>query len=321
MKIGVIIGRYQAPQLTEGHKHVIDTAAEENDMIIIIAGDNTKKFTKIYPIPILYRLGMINDYCLEKGYNFHLERLLDYRLDEVWSEKVDKKIAKHISEGDEVTLYGSRDCFHNGYTTKKYPFREVVEIPGISATLVREKAAQEINYTPAWAEGVIHAVNNQYPVSYQVVDIAIIKTSSQNNEVEVLLGRKHNETQIRFPGGFTDVTDNSLEDAASREAHEECGEGIELSPMKYITSRRVDDWRYRRETNKIMTAFYVCHYIFGQVKGSDDLAEVNWFNLKTVNPEDLVHEHRVLLEKLLEYVNSDNFINSPKVNVLADGSH
>lgn len=321
MKVGVIIGRYQAPGLTEGHKHVLDTAASENDKIIVIVGDNTKKFTLIYPLPVLYRLGLVNDYCLDKGYDFHLERLLDYRLDEVWSEKVDKKIAKHISEGDEVTLYGSRDCFHKHYTTKKYQFKDVIEIPGISATLVREEAAKNIVYDPNWAKGVIHAVNNQYPVSYQVVDVAILKTSSENNDVYVLLGRKHNETQIRFPGGFTDVTDNSLEEAANREAKEECGEGIELSPMKYISSRRVDDWRYRRETNKIMTAFYVCHYIFGQVKGSDDLAEVNWFNLKEVNPEDLVHEHRILLEQLVDYVSKDEFINSPKVNVLADGSH
>lgn len=312
-KIGVVIGRFQSPFLTEGHKHIIDSAAKNSDELLILVGDNSKKFTMVYPLPLEYRQNKVADYCTEQGYTFRVDRLMDCRENEVWSKKVDKKVAKYyvLDEENQITLYGSRDSFVDCYTTKTFPFVEVDEVPGVSATNVRNELAKNVRHTEDWAAGVIYAVHNQYPVSYQVVDIAILRTSEEHDRVQVLLGRKHNETQIRFPGGFVDVEDKSLEQAARREAIEECG-NIELSSFKYITSRRIDDWRYRRERNKVMTSFYACHYVYGAVKGSDDLAEVNWWNVEAVNIDDLVGEHKILFNALLDYIKNDTFINRPR---------
>ena len=309
-RVGVIVGRFQAPDLTPGHKHIIDSAAKNSDELLILVGDNSKKFTMVYPLPLDYRQNIVAKYCTEKGYTFRVDRLMDCRENEVWSKKLDKKVAKYyvLDEENQITLYGSRDSFVDCYTTKTFPFVEVDEVPGISATAVRNELAKNVVHTEDWAAGVIYAVHNQYPVSYQVVDIAILRNSEEHERVEVLLGRKHNESLIRFPGGFVDVEDESLEHAAKREAKEECGD-IEIDGFQYITSRRIDDWRYRKERNKIMTSFYACHYVYGPVKGSDDLAEVNWWNIEAVEIENLVPEHQILFKSLLEFISKDSFIN------------
>lgn len=312
-KIGVLIGRFQSPQLTEGHKHIIDSAAKNSDELLILVGNNSKKFTMRYPLPIDYRKELVKNYCNNQGYKFKVDSLMDYRDNEVWSKKLDKKVAKYyvLDEKNQITLYGSRDSFIDCYTTKKFPFVEINEVPGISATSVRNEVAKNVVHTEDWAAGVIYTIHNQYPVSYQVVDIAILKTSEEHDKIQVLLGRKHNETQIRFPGGFVDVEDDSLEQAARREAIEECG-NIELTDFKYITSKRINDWRYQKERNKIMTSFYACHYVYGQIKGSDDLAEVSWWDIDTVEIKNLVPEHQILFRALLDFISKDTFINRKK---------
>jgi bifunctional NMN adenylyltransferase/nudix hydrolase len=132
---------------------------------------------------------------------------------------------------------------------------------------------------------VIYAYSNTYLKVYPTVDIAVFK----NSKKEILLGRKNIDNKWRLLGGFSDPTDNSYEEAAKRELTEECGE-IDTTPMQYEASFRVNDWRYRNEEDKIITAMFSCDYISGEVKGSDDIAEVSWFTLAQVNEMMLVRE-------------------------------
>ena len=68
------------------------------------------------------------------------------------------------------------------------------------------------------------------------------------------VAKKKEETKYRFVGGFVDNTDKSYEDAVIREVKEETK--LDINNIKYITSRIIDDWRYRYETEKIITSFY-----------------------------------------------------------------
>ena len=64
--------------------------------------------------------------------------------------------------------------------------------------------------------------------------------------------------------------------------------------MKFVLSMRIDDWRYRHEDDKIMTALFET-YLHGykpdefkeeHVHAADDLEEVKWFDLNTFSDNE-----------------------------------
>ena len=144
--------------------------------------------------------------------------------------------------------------------------------------------------------GMIAATDNRYPTAFQTVDVAILN----DDRTKVLLGRKPAEKHFRFIGGFSDPASNSLEEDARREVMEETG--IEITDPVYITSARVDDWRYRGEVDCIKTALFVAHYQSGRPEGSDDVAEVRWFALDQLATADLMPEHDELFHRLMNWV-------------------
>lgn len=140
-----------------------------------------------------------------------------------------------------------------------------------------------------------------HPVSYQTVDVAVIKkispytTGELNHSVMVLMGKRRHEAAYRLIGGFVDVEDNSLEIAAKRELQEESGD-IQTTECKYVGSFRVDDPRYKNRKDAIMTALFICEHISGEPVANDDIHEVRWFELKGNIP--IVKEHEPLLNAL-----------------------
>ena len=122
---------------------------------------------------------------------------------------------------------------------------------------------------------------------------------------EILLGRKKTDGNLwRLPGGFVDPKDNSKEETVSRELHEETGFIAELSTIKYIGSIQVDDFRYRRELDKIITTIYHVPFTWGIVKGADDLDEAKWFKLDEIIKNEgyqLVEEHKPFVTLLKTY--------------------
>lgn len=114
---------------------------------------------------------------------------------------------------------------------------------------------------------------HQWPTSFQATDSVIIHRETGR----ILLGKKHKEPMWRFPGGFVDPADNSLEAASKREKNEECNINLECSEPQYIGSLRVPDPRYINGPDRIMTAIFMSFYLFGNAKGGDDLKAVRWF--------------------------------------------
>lgn len=201
--------------------------------------------------------------------------LSDHPLDSKWSQNLDTLLSSTFV-GSKFVLYGSRDSFI-GYYSGHHETKELPESGQISSTAIRQQISDKVMDSESFRVGVIYAYSNTYLKVYPTVDIALFR----NNKQEILLGRKNIDNKWRLLGGFTDPTDDSYEMAAQRELREECGE-VETTPMQYEASLRVNDWRYRREEDKIITTLFSTDYISGNAEGSDDIAEVKWISLKEV---------------------------------------
>lgn len=132
MKTNIIIGRFQTPYLHAGHLHLIATAIREGDKVVILLGTPrsiTDKNIAKNPYTIHERMDTI-----EKIFpQVRIHVLYDIEDDDIWSENVDFYCNKY----ENPTLYHSRDSFKD-YYKGKIPLKEVPEIPGLSATQIRE---------------------------------------------------------------------------------------------------------------------------------------------------------------------------------------
>lgn len=157
MKIGVIVGRFQVPEYHEGHLHLFKTVLNENDKMLLILGyeqrEGLNRERNPYTLNERYHkaqntfpngnvwLNIIRDADSNEAWSEYLDEMLDsYNRTPIYSE--DGNVIE-LTEPHEITLYGSRDSFYQNYTTKKYPFKHVDEIPGVSGTAVREALKNE----------------------------------------------------------------------------------------------------------------------------------------------------------------------------------
>jgi len=294
--VGVIIARFQLHELHEAHKDLINSVRANHQRVIIFLGLSPLKNTLNNPLEFKHRKSMIEDDFKDVEVHY----IDDNRDDGVWSKNIDKQIAKWINPGQTVTLYGSRDsflkCYHGKYTTC-----ELESEVFVSATEVRKKIINSYPPTKDFRAGLIAATGLKYPTAYQTVDVAIV-----NEKNEFLMVKKPGETKWRFVGGFSDVRSKSLEEDVKREVMEETG--VEISEPEYIGSALIDDWRFRKEVDKIKTAMFVAKYMFGNPVGADDVEVAGWVPFKDLVDKDIVMpEHKVLIELLVK-----KFINSAK---------
>lgn len=279
-EIGVIVGRFQVPELHAGHIELIQKVLDNHKRVVIFLGISPVLVTKKNPLDFITRKEMI----LKVFANVTIVALPDMPNDDDWSKELDKRLREVCPMGTPL-LYGGRDSFIKHYGGHF----ETTELDGIgdfSGTEIRKEVSQAIKASPDFRAGVIFAAYNQYPKVFPTVDVAIMKGD------EVLLGRKPHQTLFRFIGGFVDPTDDSFEKAAQREAQEETG--VEVGNLQYIGTARIDDWRYRNEVDKIITTLFAADYVAGNAIARDDIAELRWFKMKDLTMEDFVVEHRVL---------------------------
>jgi bifunctional NMN adenylyltransferase/nudix hydrolase len=223
--------------------------------------------------------------------------LADHPLDTLWSANLDTLLANTFP-GTGFTLYGSRDSFVNYYSGKN-AVKELTPNGQFSASEIRESIREQVMDSVEFRSGVIYAYANTYPKVYPTVDVALFR----NNKTEILLGKKENDGAWRLIGGFTDPTDDGFETAARRELEEECGIK-DIADMQYVGSFRVDDWRYRSETDKIITTLFSADIVSGEPQASDDIVEVKWFPIQDLRSlianSRSTPTHTVLLEAIIK---------------------
>lgn len=294
--IGVIIARFQTPYLHPGHKTLIEFVQSKHRKVVIVLGVSPVLGSRRNPLDFHTRERMIR----KEHPDIVILPLPDHPLDTKWSSNLDH-LLNDTFPGSAFTLYGSRNSFIDYYSGKN----TVHELPAngkYNASEIREMFKEQVMDSVEFRAGVVYAYLNTYPKVYPTVDIAVFR----NNKREILLGKKDNDQKWRLIGGFSDPTDASFEQAAQRELQEECG-NIEVGNMQYEGSFQVDDWRYRNETDKIVTTLFSTDYLSGIPQANDDIAELKWFPLsaldEAINGQNITSTHVPLLKRLLEKYN------------------
>lgn len=292
---GVVVARFHLHELHVAHKDLIQSVLNRHERVIIFLGLSPLKNTINNPLEFKHRKAMIEEVFPQVEVHY----IDDNRDDNVWSANLDKQIRKWLNPGQTVTLYGSRDsflkCYHGKLTTC-----ELESEVFVSATEIRKKIINSYPPTKDFRAGLIAGTGLRHPISYQTVDVAIV-----NEKQEYLMARKPGELQWRFIGGFSDPNRPNLEADVIHEVKEEAN-GIEVGPPVYIGSTLIDDWRYRREKDKIKTALFLVKFLWGCPSGSDDVEAVKWMKLKELTDTyNIVPEHWVLVNMLV-----DKFVNN-----------
>ncbi|MEO1049849.1 MAG: NUDIX domain-containing protein [Bacteroidota bacterium] len=293
---GVIIARFQTPYLHEGHTELIEQVNTKHNKVIIILGVAPLLGSRRSPYDFHTREKMIKKAFPEVV----VLPLADHPSDDSWSYNLDQLLAGNFPN-EAFHLYGSRDSFISYYSGKF----ETVELPQkgqFNASTIREELADKVKDSEDFRAGILYAYYNTYSKVYPTVDVAVFK----DNKQQMLLGRKANSPKWRLIGGFSDPEDENFELAARRELKEECGD-IEVSPMQYETSMRIDDWRYRNEMDKIITTLFSCDLLYGSPVPNDDIVAVQWFAVEEiksmVEKDEVTPEHHKLLSLLADKYN------------------
>jgi len=302
-ELGVIIGRFQVPDLHEGHRALIDGVRAKHKKVLILLGSTPSVLvTRNNPLDYFTRAIMMR----EAYPDVIVLPIHDMPSDKDWSKAVDERIDEVLGVGSAI-LYGSRDAFIPHYSGK-YPTIELDTAKNVSGSEIRKAVSDEVRANPEFRRGIIYAAHNRHHAIFATVDIAVIKRdhARDHKAVQIILGRKKSDPKgfWRFPGGFVDpAKDPSLDLAAAREANEELGCGI--SSMTYVGSMIVDDWRYRKEVDRIMTTVFICDYLYGVVEGKDDINEARLFDLENFDLNLLVPQHRPIMEMVLSHLNKE----------------
>lgn len=263
--LGVAVVRVQVDQLHEGHRYLIDSMLAMHEKVLIVIGDTEARLSVNDPLPVEARREMV----LHEYPDVTVTYIMDEPDDKIWSRKLDLLVDQfEVALGTTgiAVMYGARDSFLQNYEGKHLEV-ELMSPGPFSGKYIREHVGMEND--PAFRRGMIFASRFRYAQSVQTVDAAIVRGDS------VLLARKTKDgLRWRFPGGFVDPKDKSLEDAVMREAREETG--LEVTRPVYVSSRRIDDYRYRKSDDRILSALFILDWVFGHAVAHDDVDEVMW---------------------------------------------
>ena len=293
--LGVAVGRFQVPELHRGHICFLDKVVEKSDRVLVFIGRAQSFPDKKDPLSYKQREEMLRDFFKKRKKKFKILPIDDLGNNRLWSEKLDEKIAKEKRKGEKILLFGSRDSFVFQYEGKS-PFSLIKEKGKFSGTESRKKA--EVYKGAAFRAGIVYAFSSRRALLHQTVDI--LPYFWEKGKLMVLLAQKKRDAEkFRFLGGFTDISDLSLEDAALRELKEESpGLTVKKKPF-YLGSRQVDDWRYKNREDGIMTALFAVEIKKPKkTEAADDIDYLKIFSFAELKESLFIKEHRFLFKLL-----------------------
>lgn len=120
-KLGIIVGRFQVPELTSGHKYLIGEAIRRSDKVIIFVG-TTKNGVPSSRSPLPFEAvknSIMEDKDIEP-FILGIYSIEDVGNFPIWVRNLDNLISSLyklglVSRDYEPTLYGSRDSMIPGY--------------------------------------------------------------------------------------------------------------------------------------------------------------------------------------------------------------
>jgi len=289
--VGVLVGRFQVAELHEGHKCLIQDVLDDHEKVVIFLGLSPCRVTRNNPLDFESRKQMI----LAEFPDVIVLYIKDSPSDRAWSKNLDEQISDIVGPTSTVTLYGGRESFIDHYYGR-HSTCEIEQEIYVSGTQERKKVSVKTKGSDDFRAGVIWAAYNQYPKAIPTIDVAIWDSDKKR----LLMAKKPNEPLYRFVGGFAQGQ-GTYESEARREVSEEAH--VEISDPQYVGSHVIDDWRYRRELDNIVTILFESIHVFGKPIPDDDICELRWFDVNKIKETDLVPAHRPLLKMLFENTN------------------
>ena len=288
--VGVIVARFQVPELHKGHRYLIDFVRERHKTVLIVLGVRAGARNKINPLTFSERDIMIRQEYSDAE-DIIVRSLSDHPFShEKWSENLDVVIDGVRLDRD-VVLYGSRDSFAPLYSTKRFPLIEVPMVHKDSGSAIRD--ALEFPHTRDGRAAIIYDVQHSFGKMYATSDLAIICPAE--NTV-LLIEKKSHDGLLSFMGGFADKTDVTGKDVALRERSEEI-KNISIGDPCYIEAISINDPRYTGTPDGIMTSFYWASFRGGNPLPDDDADSVHWIKREKLSSV-LVPWHQPLGELL-----------------------
>ena len=288
--VGVLVGRFQVPELHKAHMDIINHVIDNHDLTAIFLGMSPTLVTRNNPLNFPSRKQMLVDAFGDKIHS--ILYIKDMRDDKKWSRSLDGMI-RDVVPNKTITLYGGRESFISHYSGL-FDCQELEQESYISGSVIRKMISNKSNTSSDFREGVIWAAHNQYVKAMPTVDVAIWDERHE----KLLMARKPGEDKLRFVGGFVDPKE-SLEKCVRREVSEETH--LEVGDIKYIGSAPIDDWRYKRERDGIITMFFSVTRTYGKPTADDDIAELRWVQFSQLKKINLVEEHAILLDLLMDF--------------------
>lgn len=258
MKYGIVIGRFQTPELHIGHRTLLNTVKALCDKLVIFVGQSPEPLTKNNPLDFDTRLQMLYRLYPEAT----IMPIMDAETPIKWSNLLDYYISL-VAPGD-VTIYGGRDNCLKLYSGKHKT--QTINLDNKDIVDVKASAIRS-NIKPVdsdlFRSGIIYAANKLKPRLLPTVDIGIIVKD------KLILGKKYGSDMWRLPGGTVETWDKCLQSAASRELREETN--IYISDLEHVGS-------YINKSTKFLESF-ICSTLYTKklttlptvAKAGDDL--------------------------------------------------
>ncbi len=304
-KVGVVISRFQTPELHHAHNWLLDMAVNKSETVVVFLGSHPIPSTKRNPLDFQTRKYMVEEYFKEVGQeNYYIFEIKDHPSDHVWSKRIDDSLLSLFPD-KKITLYDGRDGFSRYYHgTLNVEVLDIKNADDISATKLRNL----VKPLPSkdFREGMIYSANLAYHKISAATDIVCWK--KVDNDVLILLGQKrHSPGVLRFPGGMVDLKDDSYKSGAQRELLEETDILVSIENFEYIGDFKVNDWR-GCDSNQYFTTFYAAKYESGKPASKDDLVNVGWNTVESLNKNTdiLAPEHRKLYSAFTTWIKKNN---------------
>lgn len=280
--VGVIKGRFQTYEPHKGHCYTIHEVRKRHQDVLIILG-TTYDSTDRDPLPFVLRKMMLEG--MFPGVTI-IEDPSSPRSYKNRSRELDELIESSYP-GRDAVIYGARDSIVHTYRGK---FRVALTrtVFAGSATEMRENIPY-LNSTD-FRKGYIRGVVDRKPVFYPAIDVAVV----HGNTGDVLMiGLTEEGRKLRFPGVFFNPeVDDSYEDAAMRCVAKEVP-GIGVGSPIIIGSTKIDDWRYRKTRNGVVTLLTKASWNGGEPRPGKGIARVKWVEWENV-PRVVSKTHRPL---------------------------
>ena len=109
-EVGVIVGRFQVPELHAGHRALFDHVIARHRKVLVVLGCAPAVNSVTNPLDFQARYQMVH----ETYPGLLATRVDDQNDDDRWSQQLDAAIAPHLTPGQRPLPYGSRDSFPSG---------------------------------------------------------------------------------------------------------------------------------------------------------------------------------------------------------------